>query len=439
MSRKKTFIKGTFILTTAGLVSRILGFGYRIFLSQIFTAEEIGVYQLIFPIYALGLALSVSGIEHAIARSVSAKIAKSQTKEAKQFMLSSLVFSFIISLFCAYVVQKHAVFISCSLLQETSTYELLIILSYAFPFASIHSCIIGYYFGKKQSSIPATAQIIEQVTRVLSVILLYTWLSSQAFTIDISISVIGLVFGEIASTVFTVYYVTRKSNLNISYKDVSVSFMRDLKELLPLSTPLTANRVTINLLNSIEALSIPIMLQTYGLTSSESLTIYGILFGMCLPCILFPTAITSSVSAMLLPTIAEIQALNNKKEIKLVVHKTIQYCTLLGLICLISFFFFSNVIGILLFKNILVGDFLKVLAWLCPFLYLNTTLLSIINGLGQPMITFFLNIISLMIRIAGIFIFIPQIGIWGYLSALLASQIFVTIGCILTFQKFDII
>ena len=63
MFRKKhSLIKGTLILTSAGLVSRVLGFFFRIFLSHTFGEEQVGLYQLIFPFYALCLSLSTSGL-----------------------------------------------------------------------------------------------------------------------------------------------------------------------------------------------------------------------------------------------------------------------------------------------------------------------------------------------------------------------------------------
>ena len=51
MSQKHFLLKGTFILTVVGILTRVMGFFYRIFLSRSFPAEEIGLYQLIFPVY----------------------------------------------------------------------------------------------------------------------------------------------------------------------------------------------------------------------------------------------------------------------------------------------------------------------------------------------------------------------------------------------------
>ncbi len=439
MSRKYAFFKGALILTLTGVISRCIGFGSRIFLSQAFGAEGLGLYQLIFPVFALIYSFTTTGIETAISRSTSSKFALGKYQEARHFLFVSTTFSFALSMFATFLLQQNAALISTQFLGDSRTYKLLLIMSYTFPFASVHSCIIGYFLGQKKTAIPALTQLTEQFTRVLSIVLLYYIYLSQGRSTDISLAVIGLVVGDMIATIFTLLHITKhQRHLPPIHMNLNLYFL-NLKELLPIAGPLTANRVILNLLRSIEAISIPLKLQEYGNTLQEALSTYGVLTGMALPCLLFPTAITSSVSALLLPTVAEIQALNNKKEIKLVVQKTLKYCFLLGFACLISFFIFSDMIGNLLFHNAEAGSFLKVLAWLCPFLYLNTTLLSIVNGLGHPTVTFILNSLSLLLRIGCIYFFIPIFGIYGYLCSLLFSEIFVTVGCLVTFRKLCIV
>ena len=65
---KERFFKGTFLLTSAGLISRIMGFFYRIFLSHTIGAEGIGLYQLVVPLQHLVLAMTTFGIQTALSR-----------------------------------------------------------------------------------------------------------------------------------------------------------------------------------------------------------------------------------------------------------------------------------------------------------------------------------------------------------------------------------
>ena len=101
-------------------------------------------------------------------------------------------------------------------------------------------------------------------------------------------------------------------------------------------------------------------------------------------------------------------------------------CLILGLSCCLFFLIFGNLLGTILFHSSAAGKFILTLAWICPFLYTNTALMSAINGLGKTLFTFMINVTGLLVRIGGVFFAIPKFGIQGYLWGLLASQFVVT-------------
>lgn len=51
LSVKRTLFTGTLLLTAAGILSRFIGFFYKIFLSRTIGAEGLGIYQLIFLLW----------------------------------------------------------------------------------------------------------------------------------------------------------------------------------------------------------------------------------------------------------------------------------------------------------------------------------------------------------------------------------------------------
>ena len=62
LSVKRTIFTGTLLLTSAGILSRFIGFFYKIFLSRVIGAEGLGIYQLVFPVMALCFSLTAAGI-----------------------------------------------------------------------------------------------------------------------------------------------------------------------------------------------------------------------------------------------------------------------------------------------------------------------------------------------------------------------------------------
>lgn len=430
MSRKHAIIKGTFILTATGFATRLMGFFYRIFLSHTFGEEGVGLYQLIFPIYALCFSITCAGIELALSRCVAAKITKGQKKDARELLYTSLILTVSFSCIAVICLQRYAAFLSAVFLKDDRCTELLIIMSYAFPFAAVHSCITGYYLGRKETGVPAVSQLIEQAARILSVFLIYQFALIQSGKPGIIIAAAGLIIGEMASSIYSLRKIRKGSLLSPVPRLKISSFFKHGKELLILSCPLTANRVLLNILQSIESISIPLRLQMYGMLRGDALGTYGVLTGMALPCILFPSAVTNSVSTMLLPTVAEIQALNNKKEMSSVIQKSVYCCIFLGSISCVFLLCFGDWIGTFLFHSALAGKFITAMSFICPFLYTNNTLISIINGIGKTYLSFTINSASLAIRIASVFFFIPVYGIFGYLWGLLASQIFIFFVCL---------
>ena len=179
------------------------------------------------------------------------------------------------------------------------------------------------------------------------------------------------------------------------------------------------------LLHGIETILIPVMLKSSGMDSETALGVYGILTGMAMPFILFPSTITNSLSVLLLPAISEANTKN--RGIKNLSDISIAGSMILGIISTAVFYFFGGNLAGIVFNNDSVGSYIEVLSFLCPFLFTSTTLTSIINGMGYTHITFFITIIGLSVRILLTIKLIPIQGISGYLISLLISQLAVTV------------
>ena len=105
---KNTIIKGTFILTIAGIITKILGFYNRIFLTRLIGVKELGIYQLIFPIYLLTYSFCSQGIATTLTKHVSYHIGKKNGQNVKKTFYICLIMSGIISLITCLVIYNTA-------------------------------------------------------------------------------------------------------------------------------------------------------------------------------------------------------------------------------------------------------------------------------------------------------------------------------------------
>lgn len=431
--RSSNLFKGTLILTIAGFVTRIIGFFYKIFLSNTMGSERLGIYQLIFPVYGIAFTIYATGIQTSISRLVAAEIGRQNYRNTYKILRIGLTISVLLALALSILIYINADFIAWRFLLEDRSAQSLRILSFVFPFCGVTSCINGYYYGLKKAGVPASTQLLEQILRVVVVYIAAYYMGNGNNEVTCEIAVIGIIIGEIASSIynFTSLFIIKpyKNGIKNEYyqnKD-SLGHKVIIKDLMSLSIPLSANRFLINILHSIEAVLIPTMLRRYGMSTADALSTLGILSGMSLPFIMFPTALINALAVLLLPTVSEAQALSNTKLIGKTTAVSIKYSMIIGIISTGIFIIFGRDLGQGIFHNEAAGSYLVVLAWLCPLIYLTTTLGSVINGLGKAHITFINSIVGTLSKILLIVMLIPQQGINGYLISLLFGQLIITI------------
>jgi len=100
----------------------------------------------------------------------------------------------------------------------------------------------------------------------------------------------------------------------------------------------------------------------------------------------------------------------------------------LGFVCTVFFLLTGNFLGNFVFHEPLAGKYIRILAWLCPFMYLSSTLSSVLNGLGKVYQTFAVSVLSLAIKIGCLMLLVPRYGMPAYFFALLLSQMVTTIA-----------
>lgn len=434
MKSKHPLITGALILTASGMITRCIGFLYKIFLSRTIGAEGIGLYQMIFPIYGVCYALTTAGFEIAISRFTAARASRQNFHSARRILWLGLSMSLLLCAFTCVLLYTQADRIALHILRDIRCADLLRIMALSIPCGACHSCISGYYYGLKKASVPAFSQLLEQTVRVVSVYLIYKVTSDAERALTPAAAVTGMVLGEAASMLFSFFFVS--SEQPKADREADFSLRRCAGDILHMAAPVTANRVCLNLLGSAEAILIPLTLRQYGLSSESALSIYGTLTGMAMAFIMFPSVLTNAVSVMLLPVVSESQTLGQKEHLSRTIRRTVGACLILGTGCTIFFLLTGRFLGLFFFHSPLAGDFLITLAWICPFLYLNGTLHSVLNGLGKTNASFIDNLIGILVRIFFILLLIPSIGIEGYLYGLLVNQLLVALLSLLTLKEY---
>ena len=236
----------------------------------------------------------------------------------------------------------------------------------------------------------------------------------------------GMSIGELVSFVYV--YAAYKKDLRKQRVSLPVlARYQALITLLTLAIPLTFNRFVMSLLQSVENILIPIKLQEFGLTNHQALSVYGQFTGMTMPLIFFPSMITMSLATALIPAVSHAQAANNQKQLEYTISKTIQFTLLIGIGATALFMTLPHEIAMVFFNQPAVGNMLYSLSFICPFFYLQSTLLGVLNGLGKQLETLISTITGSFICITIIYFYVPRKGLIGFIAALVISSSFNTI------------
>lgn len=421
MVKKKTFIQGAFILTIANLITRIIGFVYRIILSNLIGAEGMGIYQLTFPIYILSLSLVTGGFSVAVSSLIS-RDSNNYRGCSFKIVNTALKITISLSIIISTFLLLKGKWLSIYILKDNRTYITLLIFAPAIFIIATSSIIRGFFEGMQDVTPNAIANIFEQISRVIIVLgLLYFF---NGINIPYSISSAIAMFGNIIGEVFGFFYLSyafhREKKI---YQDTCPNTKNYFTDIMAISIPLTVNRVVINALSALDNILIPQRLSVVGLNSSQAISIYGELTGMAMPLIFFPSIITNSLAVTLIPAVSEAHSNQNYNLIERRVREAIDISLIIGFLTMSIFLALPEPIASMLYPAGHVGQMLFWLSFTIVPIFLNQVLASVLNGLNLQVITFRNSFIASCIRLYFTYILVatPYLKINGYIIGIMIS------------------
>lgn len=430
---RNNILKGAIILTIANIITRLLGFIYRIYMSNLIGAEGMGLYQLIMPIYMLVWSLSSSGFSTTISKLVAEYNSKKNYGDIKRILKISSFISTLIATFLSVFIFIFSKYIALNIFKDERLLLSLHIMCISFPFMAFGSCIRGYFLGMQNATIPAISQVLEQVVRMISIYFLAGIFIPMGLTYACGVAVLGMCIGEIFA--FLYVYLIYKNGFKKFNKKPNINKRKTFLIILSMAMPLTANRVLGSFLVTIENILIPQKLIEYGHTNTEAISIFGQLSGMSMPLLMFPSSLLTALSISVVPAISEAMAIKNYKMINNAISKCFLISFIIGIGTMGVFITFPYELGYAIYSQKDIGKQLLFLGFLCPFLYCHVTISGILNGLGEQMLIFKNSILSSIISISFIYFLIPKFSINAFLIGWLLSLVIVNLISIFKLKK----
>ena len=413
--RIPNLLLSTIILFISNFVVRVLGFLYKIFLSKVIGETGLGIYHMIFNFLMICLALTTTGIPTDLSCLVEKRKALNDKYTTYTLFVSTLYVALFISFAISFGISFSSNFLSLKLLKSENLNLFVLSICPAIVIITISNIIRSYFYGVKKVTIPALGQILEQVSKILFVFLLCMYIKDRAFTCYIAL--LGISIGEATNVLFMTIYLYKDNDLSNKYTINIKDFYNSSIETLKMSIPITCNRMSNVLLQSISSMMVPSRLVLSGVAYTKALSMYGIMSGMVMPFVFLPFTVGSALVVNLIPSISQEMALNKYNNVLKKINYSLLLTTGVGILSSLFFYFFGKEICVIVFKNELAGDYLKAMFLTPLFLSLNQTLSGILHAIRKEFESSVNTIAGMIIQLIALYFLlpIPELNIYAYI------------------------
>ena len=429
-SRDKSYGRKACVLTVVSLAAKVIGALYRIPLTNIIGAEGVGLYQLIFSIYALALALTSAFSSTLISRQVSACLASGDEEGARGYFLTAMSESLISA-----TVVGAALFVLGDRIAEAQGaagggvgYR---VIAPAVILVALLSSLKGWFNGNMNLLPGALSIFIEQGVKLTFGVLLAYLFRARGVAAACAAALGGITISEGVATltVGIIYYVKRRGK---AY--TKVSFRRVLKE----GIALRLNGLILPVSVFLDGLIIVRLLRSFGLTAGAGVAAYGIYAGAVNSLVNFPVVVVISLAVAVIPLISRGKATRDIISIKEKASLTLKLALVISMPSALALILLAPKVITLIYPVFSAEEqavavlLLRVGAGSVVFLSLTQIYASLLQAIDKADVAAESLAIGILIRLILVVTLVPVIGILGIAVATLVGY---AISTLLSFLK----
>ncbi|MBQ8783439.1 MAG: oligosaccharide flippase family protein [Clostridia bacterium] len=430
MSNAKRLLANTIMLTASSFLMRTVSVSFNVYLTNIIGAEGIGLFQLVSTVYAMAITFSVAGIRLASMRLVADSLALGRQNQ-RQIMSRCLFYGAFCGVAMGFLLTASSDLIATKWIENESAISSLKILSISLPFVSMSASLNGYFTSEGKIMRYTSVQLFEQLFKIGITVFFIGKISNGNSEDFCKAIVIGISFAEIFSLLssYSVYCFT-------SRKEKEKSSNKVWKNLFRIALPDAIGSEMRSVLTTVEHILIPKGLKKAGGSVDNAIATYGIVHGMTLPIILYPSALISSLSGLLVPEISAHYVSGQYKRIHYIIRRVLHLTLLFAIGTAGIMFFNAQRLSFAFYGNSDCGFYIKILAPLVVVMYMDTSVDGMLKGLDQQMSYMKYNIIDAGSCVALVYFLVPLMGVKGYILVIYLSEL---INFVLSFRRLTVV
>ena len=458
-TKGESLMKGTFILTVAGIVVKIIGSLNWIFVSRVLGGEGIGLYQMAFPIYFFALSVSTAGVPVAISIITAERVAIKDIWGARRVFHISMVLMLATGVLFSLLTYFGAGWlIEYQFIRDPRAYYSVVVLAPAIFFVTLLASSRGYLQGWQRMTPTAVSQIVEQIFRVITMVLLARLFLPMGLEYAAAGASFGACAGAVTGLIVLVWYhwqLDRDIRRDYAPEEIMPkadvereSCWKILRRLFKLALPVSAASIMLPVVSNLDLAIVPQRLEVAGYTVNQATELFGYLTGMAVPLINLSTIITASLAVSIIPALSEARAMGDKARIYEHSAAGIRISHFVCFPAFVIVLMLATPISTLIYSAPGAGP----AVWACSFsivlLGLHQVSTGILQGLGHPTIPMINMILAAVAKVIlnWTLTAIPTLGILGAAFATAADMgvaafinmffIYKYVGCSMEWKHF---
>ncbi len=418
---KKKILTGALALGIGTFTAKLLGAIYRVPLTRILGGTGIGLYQMVFPVYAVLLDFAGAGAPSAPARLIASGDKTDREKRAYDYLTVSIRVFTVLGVFFSLFMFAFSKRIA-SWQGDENAYKAYMLLSPSVFLVCIISSFRGYFQGMMNMKPTAISQIVEQTVKLIFG-LMFSYMFMSDKTNAAAGAVLGITLSE-AVTALWLYavYLRRRKKLSLLFTFDAENFFSRAGKLIATAFPVTLIGVMLPLSNVADSFIIVNVLKGY---TSDATALFGLLSGVAMTIVGLPVAVCYGIATVAVPAVS---GAGGEREKNANAVKTILLTLAFSVPCAVILFFFAPEIIGFLFRSLddaeksVAANLLKILSPAVVFLSLLQTENAVLigkNRLYAPVLGMFAGILT-KVALDLILVRNPIINIYGGAVAVIA-------------------
>jgi len=409
--KKINFIGQASILMLAGIFVRLMGFLYRIPLTNMLGDEGIGYYSAAFQIYIFFFILSSSAVPNALSKIISAKIGANDNVGAERIFRVALKFTIITGFLAGVTMFIFSGQLASVIGNDGARYGLVVLAPTIF-IVGIMGVLRGYFQGRQNMVPTATSQVVEQIFNAIFSVLMAYILLGKGLEYGVAGGTLGTFFGAISGLIVLIILYIAKRDKNLKYKKGNE--LETFKELLNVIVPMIVGSTVFTMTTLVDVVVLKPLLLSSGMNETIAAELYGQYTGKFVVFMNFPAAIITSLAVAIVPNISANFAAKKYNLIKIKLEKLLKLGIIFIVPCIVVLATLAKSFLKIIFPYAPNGeDLFTYGAYMLMFVVIMKITTAVLQGTGNFWTPVKGGMVAMVVKILAVVLLVPKVGIYG--------------------------